>query len=820
MAYKKDNLIITEELYVDPDTRYIYNAATGRVSDDALGIRQYVILRFLVHHPNMYMSRKQIHEELALEVRSVDRENEISPEALKQQINRMKRTLRSISEDPGISSLVTESDDRWMYHQPQAVLEMMPKLNPDYYFSTEKRYLDSDLPRLIGQYDASRTELENTVINRFTMNGETILFLTGEAGIGKSELAITIGRKLAQSYKVARIIYEGSLYDTVMELYPDLNGSSEQTSFEKKISALVQAYDGQFLIIDNFYDPARSFSDMRKDTVFRRLLGSNINLIFVTRYQDTGMFTSYDVPPLPAEEQIRVMRGDGLEEYTDEELAHLCELVGGNTLLCDLVGKMLRNPYNPRSYDEIEKLLSTSTLSDSSLNVFSEKDREYAESPIYQHLKKLCGDIALSENEKYILNAASLLPLDGMDSGAFAQFCGCTVNDLTALHSKGLIKINDAGDVYLHKLYSLYYRDPSCSSDITRTDIRPFLQALCERYNTGVLSDHRLNSSICSVLSSAYEIETYLPYRGFLGIFYACYLGLFGKYREAYETERECLAFCDEMDPVYRAILYKDIAISAGRLDRPDEAVDYLEQAVAILEKQGDRVTLLQAMNSLAFAYGKAGDYEKQRAKAMEALALCDDESLMRNRSRIINDLADSEYHLALYDEAKEHIEEAMRLYGSIGNAQDIWVIQAKRLYANILNAMGHRDKAFITVKRILPFAEQVLDRDHLEILRLYSCLGDFSEEDESKGYYAEVIERAMRNMIALERLEMIREGGRQFIVYISENNTKFKYEVPYNMVDSAPSDDGSGYARVIEYSMEEYRRDHEQDAEDPEETE
>lgn len=807
MAYNKNNIYISEELYADPRTRIIYSLRTKK--EIKLSIRKFAILEIFTENPNMYLDTEQVHKHLSAKVATVDSNKEISETALKRQMMRIRDDLKGISDDPDVGSLFSESDKKWKYNRPDAVLQMKPKINPEYYFFSEKRYLDSDLPRLIGQYDAARTELENIIINRLTVNDETALFLTGEAGIGKSELAISIGRILAHRYKVARLIYENSLYDTIMELYPEFNSVNEQIAFDKKISALIQAYNGEFVIIDNFYDPSRSFTDMIRDDVFRRLLSSDIKLIFVTRYQDTGMFTSYKVPPLPVSEQIKVMRGDGLRECTDTQLIHLCSLVDGNTLLCDLIGKMMRNPYNPSSYEDIERLLTTNTLSESSLNVFSEKDREYYESTIYQHLKKLCREVAVTEREKPILYAASLLPLDGMDKKAFAGFCGCSENDLAALHNKGLIKINDSGDVLLHKLYSLYYRDPSCSSDICRSDIRPFLQSLCDRFNYGDLSDHRLNSSISSVLKNAYTYETYDPYKAYLGIFYACYLGLFGKYKEAYQVEHECVGFSEEMDPRYRAILYKDMAISAGRLDKSDEAVDYLEQAVVILEKQGDRAALLQAMNSLAYAYGKAGNYKKQRSKAEEALALCSDDSLLRNRVRIINDLADSEYHLAMYEDAKEHIEEAIRLYQSLDNSQDIWVIQAKRLYANILNATGHRDEAFATVENVLTFAKQALDEDHLELLRLYSCLGDFSDEEKAKKYYAEVIERCMKNMIALERLEICREGSRQFLIYISENGTKFKHEVPYNMADDAPADDDSEYVRVIEYSMEEYLSDH-----------
>ena len=88
--------------------------------------------------------------------------------------------------------------------------------------------------------------------------------------------------------------------------------------------------------------------------------------------------------------------------------------------------------------------------------------------------------------------------------------------------------------------------------------------------------------------------------------------------------------------------LYKDIAISAGRLDKDEETVSYLEKAVEILKQSDNPVAYLQSVNSLAYAYGKAGNHSKQKEIARDALDSYDYTGHPDNYVRILNNLADS----------------------------------------------------------------------------------------------------------------------------------------------------------------------------------
>ena len=806
MAYKKTNLYITEECWLDPNSRRLYGPAKPK--GISMGKQRAVILEHMLRNPNMPLSTTQFSEELNDRIGTRTKGSEISENALKKQVDRIKEDLEEVSGSDALSSLFTSADryERWTYHQPKEVLELQPleDYGRFYYSQSRKVYDDCVFPRLICTYEAQRTRSINEVINRFMINQEQVLFITGEAGIGKSELAFSVGRKLAQlGYHVAKMVYEGSLRNAVLELYPDISGVNEQIVFEKKLNTFMNSYDGEFVIVDNFYDPDKSFLEMQSDEVFRKLLSSNIHLIFVTRYQQIGIHSFYEVRSFDEDQQISLMRGGGLEEYRDDQLAVLCRLVGGNTLLCDMIGKLLRNTYAHVTVDDIETILKNNQLSSSAVNVHTEKDRVYREEPIYQQLCGLCGKVAITEAEKPVLNAASFLPLEGMDEKMFSLFCGCDANILTSLHNKGLLKANDSGKVLLHALYTLYYRDPSNGSDICRADVTGFIDTLCEWFNSGDISDHGLNNSICSTLRNAYQAETDTDRKAKIGLFLACYLGLSGRYTEAYEIEKECIGQGELQDQELLGKLYKDIAISAGRLDRDEETVSYLEKAAAILKDTDNSVAYLQAVNSLAYAYGKAGDHQKQKEIAAEAISGNDYTDHPDNYVRILNNLADSEYRLGEYDEAEAHIKEAVTIYGTLEGAPIIWTIQAKRLYGNILFAQGRKEEAVQLIEETLKEAYKSLEDDHLEIIRLNSCLGDMLDPGSSKEYYAEAVKRAVNNPIAGERLRSVTEDGHRYIVFISEGGTLFKMEteddadfVPLKKAEAEPR-------RVIVYSIE-----------------
>lgn len=785
MAMREDEtrkINLTASCSFDTGSGILSDHMTGK--SKKLGRRLARLLTMLLNSPGRHLSLTMLAVELDVDEESVNR-----------YMRRVKNAVEEVTGTEDADFLFRRENNRWSFRIPEEVLKTEPILTAPSHFFLEKKYLPENLPRLMERLER-RVETENMVINHLLMKEESVIFITGEAGIGKSEFVINVGRRLSKAYKVARIVYEDSLYDTIMELYPDIQGGSERSIFEKKLAALMNAYEEGFLIIDGFFDPARTFNEMRQDEVFRRLLGSKIRLIFVTRYQDEGNYSFIRLETLPREGQIRVMRNGGLEKYSDSQLGELCDLCGGNTLLCELVGKLLANPFDPFSIDGIKKLLEESRLSRSKLEVSSEKDRDYSEATAYAHLKSLCEGMTLTYTEKKILKEVSLLPGDGMRVKDFYAFAGIEENALTALSRKGLVKINGDDRIVLHALYALYYRDME-TEDTHGVDISSFLDNIFEHYNSGDISDSRLNGILTSVLHNAWLSEPAGGMKARIGLFYSSFLALSGRYSVAARIEKVSIGYAgEERDILVR--LYKDYGISLGRLEDNSGSVEYLEKAWDMISDCVHDTVWLQTANSLAYAYGKNGDHEKQRELLEDILKADNGHVNIRSRARMENNLADALYRLGDMSEAKEHILRALEIYRSLENAPAIWIIQAERLLALITYGMDEREDAVKMIEDDIDAAKESLASDHLELIRLYGALGDMLEGSEAGDAYAEALRRSENNEMARERLHTFMMDGKQYRCYSSEGGSLFCIEASAESEKEENEFDLSTFKRII----------------------
>lgn len=224
---------IIGDCFLDVENRTLCHAVTGKKK--RIGKRLAVILQVFLDNPNSPVSLTAFSEALIRKESVDDLQEVIDEEAFKKQITRLKSALEEVEGSKEVWSLFSGRDGKWIYHQPREVFERK-MIDPSIYYSQgQKKYDDYAFPRLICTYEAPRTGSINEVLDRFLNKGVRLLFLTGEAGIGKSELAFSVGRKLSQlGYHVAKLTYEGSMRDAVLKLYPDIMGSTDQISFEKK----------------------------------------------------------------------------------------------------------------------------------------------------------------------------------------------------------------------------------------------------------------------------------------------------------------------------------------------------------------------------------------------------------------------------------------------------------------------------------------------------------------------------------------------------------------------------------------------------------
>ena len=205
---------------------------------------------------------------------------------------------------------------------------------------------------------------------------------------------------------------------------------------------------------------------------------------------------------------------------------------------------------------------------------------------------------------------------------------------------------------------------------------------------------------------------------------------------------------------------------SAGvKLDRPTLA--QLERSLPKLRQQADPVTALRVLNTLAAGYGDFGEYELAIGYAREALTLAQQSQLQFYEATARNNLGRLATERGAYDEARQQLEGALRLYEEI--ASDARTPQHRAVALNNLAllemALGRPDAASDVLEKVVA-AYRSLGGDDRAVKQLLGvALSNLSQTQAAHRRYGEAASNA-----ALGR-ELAREVGDRIGEGIASNN-------------------------------------------------
>ena len=112
--------------------------------------------------------------------------------------------------------------------------------------------LSNKLPS-VNRYFLGRKE-ELKVVSK-VLQENNLVFITGTAGMGKSELAKTYAKKNEKKYtNIIHLFYDGDLKKCIahMEFNDDTADMSEEMLFDKHIRIVKKLHSDSLIIIDNF----------------------------------------------------------------------------------------------------------------------------------------------------------------------------------------------------------------------------------------------------------------------------------------------------------------------------------------------------------------------------------------------------------------------------------------------------------------------------------------------------------------------------------------------------------------------------------------
>ncbi len=283
------------------------------------------------------------------------------------------------------------------------------------------------------------------------------IFISGFAGIGKSEFAKAYAKKYKKEYRnILYLNYPGSLKEMItnMNFIGDNATDDEHTRFTKHIRFLKSLRSDSLIIIDNFNSASDSF--------LSTLINYGCKMLFTTRSNvDCGYVFSLDVIGNPEDLYHLVSK---YYSYADENKAiinELIETVHHHTLSVEMIGKLLEKGLH--SPEEIlEHLRQNSADPESADKIKISKDGINIKETYYNHIRFLFSLYLLDDEYQSIMR--NMIFFDEVRIRYFAKLLELNdTNGINELCELGFIKNSHADLVSLHPMIR----------DIVLLDLKP-----------------------------------------------------------------------------------------------------------------------------------------------------------------------------------------------------------------------------------------------------------------------------------------------------------------------------------------------------------
>ena len=283
------------------------------------------------------------------------------------------------------------------------------------------------------------------------------IFITGFAGIGKSEFAKAYAKKYKKEYKnILYFNYSEDLKEMIadIEFACDSISDDEHTKFTKHIRFLKSLKTDSLIIIDNF--------NSLNDSFLSTLLNYSCKMIFTTRCNvEYGHIFELDAIKNPDELYRLVSKYFTYADENKSTIIKLIEAVHSHTLSVEMIGKLLEKGIH--TPDEIlEHLMINSADPESSDKIKINKDGENTRATYYNHIRTLFSLYLLSEDYQNVMR--NMIFFDEVRIRYFAKMLELNdTNGINELCELGFINNTHADIITLHPMIR----------DIVLLDLKP-----------------------------------------------------------------------------------------------------------------------------------------------------------------------------------------------------------------------------------------------------------------------------------------------------------------------------------------------------------
>lgn len=508
------------------------------------------------------------------------------------------------------------------------------------------------------------------------------VFLSGIAGIGKSELAKAYAKMHKAEYtNLLYLAYSGDLQQDItdMDFADDLPSDDETERFRKHNRFLRTLKEDTLLIVDNFNVTAA------QDDFLSVALKYRCRILFTTRSR---------MPDYPCMELGEIADSGVLFQlaaafYTGAEanravIEEIIQTVHRHTLAVELAARLLETGLlEPQ--EVLEKLQDEKAGFDAADTIQVTKDGQSRKATYYDHIHKLFALFQLSQPQQEIMRSLSLTPLSGLPARLFGRWMGLrdlnTINDLT---ESGFIQSKPGNHIALHPMMQ----------EVAAAELLPSLQnchAMLESIRMTCQS-HGRNVPYYKLMFQIIEKAIELADKDDMP-FYLRLLEDGFSYMQTYQYEHGLRKIIDELHRL---------------LNDPD------------IGSQNDRALLLDFCAAMEKDPKKAIKTEKM---ALELLpAVNPDNALLASN---LNSNLGGLYHLTgQIPLAKQHMETAVSIlkeYDLFGGHDTI--VQAIN-YAMLLLNTGNSQEGLVILQRISPVVKEAAGEASSDYALIQKSLG------------------------------------------------------------------------------------------------
>lgn len=550
------------------------------------------------------------------------------------------------------------------------------------------------------------------------------IFITGLAGIGKSEFAKAYAKTYKSAYtNILYFTYPGSLQALIedIDFADDLPSDDNTTRFKKHNRFLRSLKPDTLLIIDNFNTTAAN--EPQLDV----LMKYRCKILFTTRSKFELGYT-YELNEITDLESLVSLTA---YFYTDTQnqrptVESIIETIHRHTLSVELSARLLQTGILEPS-EILAKLQESTAAPESSDKISITKDGHTKKATYHNHIKTLFSLFALSDEMQAVMRYATFIPANGIRGRLFAKLIRLenmdAINDLTEL---GFIQNPEMDKIALHPLvqetivanlnpdtencrplldtihkiclqhgvdipyYSVLFAITENIADkiviCDKTDYLLFIEdcfAYMEKYRFA--SGMKKLVSVMTDLLSDETLGTQNDRALLLNNQASCEGLLNSNYRKAIELEKRAINMCE---PTSNPLLAANLHMNLGYLYQADGKTNFakqnMEKAMQILADVNEPTHDIIIMSrNYARLLAETGEVKR----AISALQKCAD-LVKTTNSELTSDYADILFDIA-----------AITLQLSNIQAAEQFFIKAFKIYREVLTPDDLREKAELAAK-------------------------------------------------------------------------------------------------------------------------